>query len=136
MKVLGISLEGSTAIFSGLEKKDSKIIEISDKFRKVELKDHLDSQEVQALVALIHSFLDSKKFDQIAIIKRGTKGTFAASPISFKIEGLIQTYKGKDIEFIAPPMLRAFYKKNENSFTPKYAYQKAANDLAFYVLER
>ena len=136
MKALGISLEGSTAIFSGLEKTESGIYEISDKLKKVQLKDHLDSKEVQSIHETIHSFLETNNFDEIAIIKRGTKGTFAASPISFKIEGLIQLYKGKDIEFVAPPTLRAFYKKNENSFTPKYAYQKAANDLAFYLLER
>lgn len=136
MKVLGISLEGSTAIFSGLEKADAGIFEISDKLKKVQLKDHLDSKEVQSIYETIHSFLERNEFDEIAIIKRGTKGTFAASPISFKIEGLIQLYEQKDVEFIAPPTLRAFYKKNENSFTPKYAYQKAANDLAFYLLER
>lgn len=135
MKVLGISIEGSTAVFSGLEKKNAEIIEISDQFRKVELKDHLDSKQVQTLYENIHSFLESIQFDKIAIIKRGTKGTFAASPISFKIEGLIQMYKSQDIAFVAPPTLRAFYKKNENTFTPKYAYQKAANDIAFYLLE-
>jgi hypothetical protein len=136
MKVLGISLEGSTAIFSGLEKTGSEIVDISNKFRKVELKNHLDAKEVQSLSEVIHTFLDDIQFDEIAIIKRGTKGSFAASPISFKIEGLIQMYKNKDVEFIAPPTLRAFYKKNENSFTPKYNYQKAANDLSFYLLER
>lgn len=136
MKALGISLEGSTAIFSGLEKTDSGIFDISDKLKKIQLKDHLDSKEVQSLHEAIQSFLESNQFDKIAIIKRGTKGTFAASPISFKIEGLIQMYRSKDIEFIAPATLRAFYKKNENSFTPKYNYQKAANDLAFYLLER
>ena len=34
------------------------------------------------------------------LIKRGTKGTFAASPISFKIEGLIQTYKKNDFKLL------------------------------------
>jgi hypothetical protein len=136
MKVLGISLEGSTAIFSGLEKTESGIFEISDKLKKVQLKEHLDPKEVQSIYETIQSFLERNNFDQIAIIKRGTKGTFAASPISFKIEGLIQMYKSTDVEFIAPPTLRAFYKKNENTFSPKYAYQKASNDLAFYLLER
>lgn len=136
MKVLGISLEGSTAIFSGLEKTESGIYEISDKLKKVQLKDHLDSKEVQSIYETIHSFLERNNFDGIAIIKRGTKGTFAASPISFKIEGLIQMYEKIEVEFIAPATLRAFYKKNENTHTPKYAYQKAANDLAYYLLER
>ena len=136
MKALGISLEGSTAIFSGLEKTESGIFDISDKLKKIQLKDHLDSKEVQSLNETIHFFLERNDFDEIAIIKRGTKGTFAASPISFKIEGLIQMYKSKDVEFIAPATLRAFYKKNENTFNPKYAYQKASNDLAFYLLKR
>ena len=136
MKALGISLEGSTAIFSGLEKTEAGMFEVSDKLKKVQLKDHLDSKEVQSIHETIHSFLERNNFDEIAIIKRGTKGTFAASPISFKIEGLIQMYKSNDVEFIAPATLRAFYKKNENNFTPKYAYQKASNDLAFYLLER
>src|SRR5690554_140571 len=135
MKALGISLEGSTAIFSGLKIKNNEIIDISDNFRKIALKDHLDSKEVQSLLETIHYYLDSNQFDKIGIIKRGIKGTFAASPISFKIEGLIQLYKDKDVEFVAPPTLRAFYKKNTNSVSPKFAYQKAANDLAFYLLE-
>ena len=135
MTVLGISLEGSTAIFSGLEKTSSEIVTISSKFRKLELKDHLDSKEVQSFLETVHSFFEGIQFDRIAIIKRGTKGSFAASPISFKIEGLIQTYKSKDIEFIAPATLRAFYKKNTNTTVLKYKYQKSANDLAFYLLE-
>lgn len=134
MKVLGISLEGSTAIFSGLQKTDSEIIDIANKLKKLELKDHLKSNEVQSFLETVHSFLEENNFDRIAIIKRGTKGSFAASPISFKIEGLIQTYKNKDIEFIAPATLRAFYKKNTNTIIPKYKYQAASNDLAFYLL--
>ena len=80
--------------------------------------------------------MESIQFDKIGIIKRGTKGSFAASPISFKIEGLIQTYKNNDIEFVPPATLRAFYKKNTNIIIPKYNYQKPANDLAFYLLEK
>lgn len=136
MKVLGISLEGSTAIFSALEKTGSEITDVSEKFRKIELKNHLESAEVQALYKALHTYFDEQNFDKIAIIKRGTKGSFAASPISFKIEGLIQTYKNNTVEFIAPATLRAFYKKNTNSVAPKYNYQKAANNLAYYLLEK
>ncbi|PKR81172.1 DUF3010 domain-containing protein [Brumimicrobium salinarum] len=135
MKALGISIEGSTAIFSGLEKSAEGIFEVSDKLKKVKLKDHLDDKEVQSVYEIIHAYLDRNNFDVIAIIKRGTKGTFAASPISFKIEGLIQMYKDIEVDFVAPPTLRAYFKKNENTFTPQFAYQKAANDLAFYMLE-
>jgi|SRR5690554_4536123 len=136
MKALGVSIEGSTAIFSGLEKSDAGIFEVSDKLKKVKLKDHLNNKELRSVYEIIHAYLDRNNFDRVAIIKRGTKGNFAASPISFKIEGLIQMYRDKEIEFVAPPTLRAFFKKNENTFTPQFAYQKAANDLAFYILEK
>ena len=136
MKVLGISLEGSTAIFSALEKQGDNITDLSANFKKVELKDHLDSNEVKALQSALHDLFDQGEFDRIGIIKRGTKGRFAASVITFKIEGLIQLYKKCEVEFVASATLKAFYKKNTNSIIPKYSYQKTANGLAFYLLNQ
>ncbi len=135
MKVLGISLEASTAVFSAIENQNGQISEIGTYTRKIELKDHLDSAEVKQLQTALHSFLDSMNFDRIGIIKRGTKGRFAASPITFKIEGLIQLYQNKEIEFISQASIRAFYKKNTNPVNPKYSYQKVANGFAYYLLE-
>ena len=95
MKVLGISLEGSTAIFSGLEEKNNGIIDISDNFRKVALKDHLDSQEIKSLCAAIHSYLDSNQFDKIGIIKRGKKGLLLLHLFLSKSKGLFNCTKIK-----------------------------------------
>jgi hypothetical protein len=136
MKVLGISLEGSTAIFSALEKQDEAFNDLSADFKKVELKDHLDSAEIKTLFTKLHTLLDQGSFDRIGIIKRGTKGRFAASSVTFKIEGLIQLYPHCEVEFVAPATLNAYYKKNTNSVVPKYSYQKAANGLAFYLLNK
>ncbi|MFT5823804.1 MAG: hypothetical protein ACI8ZM_005067 [Crocinitomix sp.] len=133
MKVLGISLEGSTAIFSAIEKQGDTIVDLSADYKKMELKDHLDSSEVKILCGNLHILFEQGQFDRIGIIKRGTKGRFAASVVSFKIEGLIQMYPACEIEFIASATLKAFYKKNTNSITPKYSYQKVANGLAFYL---
>lgn len=136
MKVLGISLEGSTAIFSALEKQGENIIDLSASFKKVELKDHLNSNEIKELHSLLHSLLDQGQFDRIGIIKRGMKGRFAASSVTFKIEGLIQLYPNCEVEFVSPASLKAYYKNNSNSIVPKYSYQKAANGLAFYLLNK
>ncbi len=136
MKVLGISLEGSTAIFSALEKQGDQIVDLSANFKKMELKDHLDSQEVKILCGKLHMLFDEGQFDKIGIIKRGTKGRFAASSITFKIEGLIQLYPSVEVDFVAPATLSAYFKKNTNSIVPKYSYQKAANGLAFYLLNK
>jgi hypothetical protein len=135
MKVLGISIEANKAIFSALEKDANQTIhEISSVPKKLELKDHLDSKEVRNFLTELHSFLKEQPFDKVGIITRGTKGRFAASPISFKIEGLIQVFRDMEIEFVAPATLRAFYKKNENTVEPKYSYQKDACDLANFLL--
>lgn len=135
MKVLGISIEANKAIFSALEKDANQVTtEISSSPKKLELKDHLDSAEVRSFLSELHTFLSKEPFDKVGIITRGTKGRFAASPISFKIEGLIQIFPNMKIEFVAPATLRAFYKKNENTVEPKYSYQKDACDLAFFLL--
>ena len=135
MKVLGISIEANKAIFSALEQDASKNTqEISSAPTKLELKDHQDSKEVRRFQAEIQTFLSAMSFDKVGVITRTTKGRFAASPISFKIEGLIQLFPNLEIDFISPATLRAHFKKNENTVVPKYTYQQSANDLAVYLL--
>jgi hypothetical protein len=135
MKVLGISIEANKAIFSALELNNRSLEEISNAPKKLELKDHLDSSEVRIFLSELHTFLSEETFERVGIITRGTKGRFAASPISFKIEGLIQIFPNMEIEFVAPATLRAYFKKKENPIEPKYAYQKDACDLALYLLK-
>jgi len=136
MKVLGISIEANKAIFCSLHMDNQgNISEIAEASKKMELKDHLNSKDVRNLLKELHAFFDQEFFDQFGIITRGTKGRFAASPISFKIEGLIQAYPTMEIKFVAPATLRAFYKNNENPIELKYTYQNNACDLAFYLLK-
>ena len=70
----------------------------------------------------------------IAIITRQTKGRFAASSISFKLESLIQCYTEVDIEFVAKATLTAHYKKNPFSISVAHSYQENAAQLAAYLL--
>lgn len=136
MKVLGIEIRGNNAIFCALEYNDV-IIDITGKVTKLELKDDENSEEIHEFVDVIHSHFDNMQFDRIAIVKRAKsiKAKFPPSPISFKLEGLIQTYKESNIEFVAPQTLRAYFKKNKNSFNPKFNYQSASSELAIYLLK-
>lgn len=135
MKILGITLEANKVIFCALEKSASnQIVEMADYIKKMELKDHLDSGEIRTIAKELHQFFETENFDKIGIITRGTKGRFAASPISFKLEGLIQTYPKTDILFVAPATLRAYFKKNENPVEPKFGYQKDACEVAVYLM--
>lgn len=136
MKVLGISLEANKALFCALVMNaNGTCVEILTALKKLELKNHLDATEVRSFQAEIHTFLGNESFDKIGILTRGTKGRFAASPISFKIEGLIQVFPDIHIDFLAPATLRAYLKKNINPLVAKYNYQKDACDLAFYLVK-
>ena len=137
MKTLGIDINGNTAVFCSVEENNG-IVDITGKMTKLELKDDESSQEVHEFVDVIHSHFNEMQFDKIAILKRAKslKAKFPVSPISFKLEGLIQTYKESEIIFIAPQTISAYFKKNQKVFKPKYAYQNSAADLAYYLLKK
>ena len=137
MKTLGIDINGNTAVFCSVEENNG-IVDITGKMTKLELKDDESSQEVYEFVDVIHSHFNEMQFDKIAILKRAKslKAKFPVSPISFKLEGLIQTYIESEIDFIAPQTISAYFKKNQKVFKPKYAYQNSAADLAYYLLKK
>ena len=137
MKTLGIDINGNTAVFCSVEENNG-IVDITGKMTKLELKDDESSQEVYEFVDVIHSHFNEMQFDKIAILKRAKslKAKFPVSPISFKLEGLIQTYIESEIDFIAPQTISAYFKKNQKFFKPKYAYQNSAADLAYYLLKK
>ena len=137
-KTLGIEIKGNTAIFCAIKENNGIVEEITGSFKKLELKNDDVSIEVQDFTDTVHSFFNENHFDKIGIIKRSKSmnAKFPVSPISFKLEGLIQTYKDCDIRFVAPQTLRAHYKKNAFNFKPKYGYQKSAAELAFYLLTK
>lgn len=135
MKVLGIEIKGNCAIFCAIEKQE-ELNDITGKIKKLEIKDDEKGSEIHEFVDVLHSHFDSMQFDKIAILKRvkSLKAKYPPAPISFKLEGLIQMYKNKDISFVSPQTLRAYFKKNHNPFTPKYAYQRHSSELAVYLL--
>lgn len=137
MKTLGIDISGNTAFLCALDESDY-LIDITGKMTKVELKNDEDSKEVHEFTEVLHSLFNEMQFDLIGIIKRpkSLRAKFPVSPISFKLEGLIQTYREVEITFVSPQTLSAYYKKNKLGINPKYAYQKSATKLAYYLLKK
>jgi len=134
MKVIAIDIDSSRVIFYAVEKlADGTFNNITGDFKSITVKDDYDNEEIREFQSTIHSFFDNLNPDKIGIIKRMTKGKFAASPVSFKLEGLIQCYKNCDIEFISPITLTAHFKKNTFSFTTQFNYQINAAKLAQYL---
>lgn len=135
MKSIGIEINKKRAICFALEKDtQGTYINLTGKFKYLEIKDDQDNNEIQNFQSTIHTFFENINPDRIAIISRQTKGKFASSPLSFKLEGLIQCYNKVNVEFVAKATLTAHYKKN--SFTIPYDnnYQEHAARLANYLL--
>jgi len=136
MKTCGIEIDNDTAIFVGLEKRNDNTIEINEHSTKLTLTNHESASVIKEYVDLIHSQLDTLNPDKIAIIKRQIKGRYSSGGLSFKIEGLIQTYKGMDVELIPMPTIKAFVKKNPLSINPDFKYQDNALSAAYYLLNK
>ena len=137
MKVIGIEIDKKRAICFALEKDShGTYINLTGKFKYLEIQDDHDNGEIKDFQSTIHTFFNNINPSAIAIITRQTKGKFSSSPFSFKLEGLIQCYDSFDIEFISPQTLSAFYKKNSLTVPFDNNYQENAVRLSNYLLNR
>ena len=135
MKVIGIAIDKSKAVFYALEKKENgNLINVTGETKFLTLKDDTNNASVRAFQSQIYSFFDDINPDRIAILTRQTKGRFKSSPLSFKIEGLIQCYEEIDIEFISPHKILSYFKKNEFILDLEHEYQEKAAKLAYYLI--
>ena len=135
MTTIGIDLSGNQAIFIIFTVDHNDVItEKISGIKKIELKNDTDCSEVKQFKELVHSHFDTISPDKIGIIKRNSKGQQSASPMSFKLEGLIQCYEKKDIAFIHPATIKAFLKRKPNTVNPKHKYQMPALELAYHLL--
>lgn len=137
MKAIGIDIDKKRAICFALEKDDQgTYINLTGKFKYLEITDDHNNNEIQDFQSTIHTFFDNINPDTIAIVSRQTKGKFASSPFSFKLEGLIQCYKKVEIKFVSKQTLNAFYKKNPITITYDNNYQESAVKLSNYLLNK
>lgn len=133
MKTIGIEISNKKVIFVALEQTNDTFENITGKQKSMELKDDRESKELHSFMNELHSYFDSMNPDKIGIVTRMSKGKFAASPISFKIEGLIQLYKKVAIEFVTPQALTAYFKKNKMPLPLDHKYQEKAMKMSLFL---
>ena len=136
MKVLGIEISGREVKIVALEKSDEIIKDYTGKYKPIILEDDEISENVILFRNTLFAAFDNFAPDIIAIKYRNPngKGQQAPSPISFKIEGLIQTYNC-DIKFTKPQTIAAYFKKNPIDIKPNYSYQTEALKIAYHYLK-
>jgi len=132
MKTIGIDIDKKKVIVVALETTPN-FVQLQPEIKYFELKDDRDGTELKTFMNALHSYFDSISADKIGIVTRQTKGRFAASPYSFKVEGLIQLYDKTEIEFVTPQALNAHFKKNEIPLSFAFSYQEKALKLACYL---
>lgn len=136
MKVIGIEIDNNRAIFFALEEVGTDKKDITNNFKQLKLNNDKDNSEIQNFQSIVFSHFDSINPDRIAILSRQGKGPYASSSISFKIEALIQCYSKKNIEFVSPQGLTAFYKKNAFDIEISHNYQEKSAKLANSILQK
>jgi hypothetical protein len=147
MRVIGIEIKGREIRLVVLEQLNSIISDITGNYKPIKLEDDETSENVilfrNSLFAIFNNFNPNK----IVIKWRNPKPTkafqqennennFSASPISFKLEGLIQTYEKPETEIslIKPQTVTAYLKKNPLVISAKFTYQTEALKVAFYQI--
>lgn len=134
MKTIGIEIDNDRAIFFVLEQNADSVYNVTNSFKYLKINDDKDNNEVRNFQSLIFTHFDNINPDRIAVLTRQSKGPYSSSALSFKIEGLIQCYTKKEIEFISPQTLNSFYKKNEFDIKLDHNYQEKAAKLSNYLL--
>ena len=134
---IGIQLKGNEAIVVVLMEDTEGMLEISKSSIKLKIDNHLNSEEIKQFRSQVTSLFDNLKPNKIGVLARNPKGNgiHSPSPISFKLEGVIQLYEKVDIEFIWPQSLKPFIKKNAKPIFANHKYQEDALDIAYYLLK-
>lgn len=132
-KTCGIEIKGSTAIIVVLEGEPDKVRIIPTEFKKLNLDDSTNQDDVKAFSTVINNFFNTNNFNRIGIKGRATKGKFAGGSTSFKIEGLIQL-TNFPVSLISGRTLKSKLKNHEVDCSGVNNYQVEAMKLAYCLL--
>ncbi|GAB3256688.1 DUF3010 family protein [Chitinimonas naiadis] len=112
MKVCGVEIKGSEAIFAMVLRSDGVLSHLPIATKKIELEDDDESANVKAFAEQITAFVKANDIAHIAIKKRGKKGDFAGGPTTFKIEGIFQLLADCEVTLISAQTMSAQERKH------------------------
>jgi hypothetical protein len=143
MKVLGIEIKGREVRIVALEDINGIITDVTGSYKPIKLEDDEIAQNVILFKNSLYATFESFNSDVIAIRWRNPKpprgeqaeNNRAASPISFKIEGIIQSFEGASVIIIKPQTSTAYIKKNPLPFNATFGYQLDALKIAYYCIK-
>lgn len=134
---IGIDIDGRKVIIAALRKEDGEIKNFTGNYKPILLEDDNKAPNVILFRNTLFATFDSYSPSLILIKTRNPKGkgSYAPSPISFKVEGIIQTYEKCAVRMVAPQTIAAYFKKNTATSAPTFGYQSDAFNLAYHYLD-
>ena len=135
MIVCGIEMTASEARLVVLKGTKSTYSYVGASPPKLVLADDEKPEEVKAFLDAVHAFLRENQVERVAIKKRAKRGQYAGSPVSFKLEGLVQLYPGCDVKLVSPQTISAA-KRKKTPLAPQDIdeCQQVAFETAFAAL--
>ena len=136
MRSIGIQIKGAEAILVVLEKDENENIVQTNDSVKFKIDDPTNATQVKQFRDQINSAFDLIKPDRIAIVSRNAnaKGDRTPSPVSFKLEGIIQLYEKVEIQIVWKQTTTPYFKKHPTALKAKNKYQDDAFEIALYLL--
>jgi hypothetical protein len=134
MKVIGIEIDGGRVNFIALDSSSGHILEAWSVPKSVELTDDKDFDQLRTFKELLHSVFNAFSPDAIGIYSKSASGKHSAGPITYKVEGLIQLYEGQRMQFVHHKSIAALKNRKHYEVKCKFAYQKQAADVAYYLI--
>lgn len=113
MKVCGIDLKASNAIFAVIEQNDEGSVFMPLETRKISLEPEDGQKEMVQFYDKVSGFLKVNMIDKVVIKKRAKKGTFSGGANTFKMEAAIQLNNVCEVELITSQKVSKFEKNNE-----------------------
>ncbi|MET7255040.1 DUF3010 family protein [Dyadobacter fermentans] len=138
MKTLGIQIKSDEAILVVLEQSNDGKIFQTNECAKFNISESENPDHVKHFRDQIFAAFDSISPARVGILARNAngKGQNAPSPMSFKLEGIIQLYEKIKVEIIWPQSINAFLKKNDPPIPSKHKYQADALNVAYYLTKQ
>lgn len=133
MKVCGIELKTNQVncvVLKGTA--DSYIIE-HDSCARFKLENSKDQKAVQLFRDELFNYFNFQDFAAIGVKERASKGRFSGSPISFKIEGLMQT-SDYSINIVHSASIASKIKEVILEYDQLKKHQYKALEVAYYLL--
>jgi hypothetical protein len=111
MKICGVELKGSEAVFAVVSDEGGTLAHVPLAIKKLAMADDDEAGNVRAFATQLEAFMHEHGIVHIALKKRGKKGDFAGGATTFKMEAILQLLPRCEVQLLAAQTITAQERK-------------------------